>query len=227
MLRVVVSGAAGRMGETVCQAVDEAEDMELAGRADPALGVELSELTDAAEVVVDFTTPESALDNIRACLAAGVHVVIGTTGFDVDAARAAADEAAAGGAAARVFAAPNFAIGAVLMIQMARQVAPHMPECEIIELHHEAKLDAPSGTARLTAQLIREAGGNVHEPIHSVRLPGLVAHQEIVFGGEGQTLSIRHDSTDRRSFMPGVLLAVRGIASLPDPFTVGLEHLLA
>jgi 4-hydroxy-tetrahydrodipicolinate reductase len=226
LIRVVVSGAAGRMGETVCEAVDEAEDMELAGRADPALGMELSELTDAAEVVVDFTTPESALDNIRACLAAGVHVVIGTTGFDLDAARAAADEAAAGGGAARVFAAPNFAIGAVLMIQMARKVAPHMPECEIIELHHEAKLDAPSGTARLTAELIREAGGNVHEPIHSVRLPGLVAHQEVVFGGEGQTLSIRHDSTDRRSFMPGVLLAVRRIASLPDPFTVGLEHLL-
>jgi 4-hydroxy-tetrahydrodipicolinate reductase len=227
LIRVVVSGAAGRMGETVCQAVDEAEDMELAGRADPALGVELSELTHAAEVVVDFTTPESALDNIRACLAAGVHVVIGTTGFDLEAARAAADEAAAGGGATRVFAAPNFAIGAVLMIQLARQVAPHMPECEIIELHHEAKLDAPSGTARRTAELIREAGGNVHEPIHSVRLPGLVAHQEVVFGGEGQTLSIRHDSTDRRSFMPGVLLAVRRIASLPDPFTVGLEHLLA
>jgi 4-hydroxy-tetrahydrodipicolinate reductase len=101
-----------------------------------------------------------------------------------------------------------------------------MPECEIVELHHERKLDAPSGTAKRTAKLICDAGGNVHEPIHSVRLPGLVAHQEVIFGGEGQTLSIRHDSTDRRSFMPGVLLAIRGVADLPEPFTVGLEHLL-
>ncbi len=112
------------------------------------------------------------------------------------------------------------------MMQMARQAAPHMPECEIVELHHEGKLDAPSGTAKRTADLVREAGGHVHDPIHSVRLPGLVAHQEVIFGGEGQTLSIRHDSTDRRSFMPGVLLAVRRVADLPDPFTVGLENLL-
>ena len=116
---------------------------------------------------------------------------------------AEAEAAARDGKRARVFVAPNFAIGAVLMMQMARQAAPHMPECEIVELHHEGKLDAPSGTAKRTAELIREAGGNVHEPIHSVRLPGLVAHQEVIFGGEGQTLSIRHDSTDRRSFMPG------------------------
>jgi 4-hydroxy-tetrahydrodipicolinate reductase len=112
------------------------------------------------------------------------------------------------------------------MMQMARQAATQMPECEIVELHHEGKLDAPSGTAARTAELVRDAGGNVHEPIHSVRLPGLVAHQEVIFGGEGQTLSIRHDSTDRRSFMPGVLLAVRRVADLPDPFTVGLENLL-
>jgi 4-hydroxy-tetrahydrodipicolinate reductase len=104
--------------------------------------------------------------------------------------------------------------------------AAHMPECEIVELHHEAKLDAPSGTAKRTAELVSDAGGRVHEPIHSIRLPGLVAHQEVVFGGEGQTLTIRHDSTDRRSFMPGVLLAVRRVADLPDRFTVGLEHLL-
>jgi 4-hydroxy-tetrahydrodipicolinate reductase len=122
--------------------------------------------------------------------------------------------------------APNFAIGAVLMMTLAREVAPHMPECEIVELHHDAKLDAPSGTAKRTAELISDAGGTVHEPIHSIRLPGLVAHQEVLFGGEGQTLSIRHDSIDRRSFMPGVLLAVRKVASLPDRFTVGLEQLL-
>ncbi len=112
------------------------------------------------------------------------------------------------------------------MMRLAREVAPHMPECEIVELHHDQKLDAPSGTAKRTAELISEAGGRVHEPIHSLRLPGLVAHQEVVFGGEGQTLSIRHDSIDRRSFMPGVLLAVRRVGELPQRFTVGLEHLL-
>jgi 4-hydroxy-tetrahydrodipicolinate reductase len=122
--------------------------------------------------------------------------------------------------------APNFAIGAVLMMECARLAARHMPECEIVELHHERKRDAPSGTAKLTAELIRDAGGSVHEPIHSVRLPGLVAHQEVIFGGEGQTLSIRHDSTDRRSFMPGVLLAIRKVGQLPERFTIGLEALL-
>jgi 4-hydroxy-tetrahydrodipicolinate reductase len=226
VIRVVVSGAAGRMGETVCEAVSGADDLELAGRADPSLGVPLSDALGGAEVVVDFTTPSSALDNVRQCLAAGVHAVVGTTGFDLDQLRAATEDAARDGGRARVFAAPNFAIGAVLMMQVARQIAPHMPECEIVELHHERKVDAPSGTAKRTAALIREAGGNVHEPIHSVRLPGLVAHQEVVFGGEGQTLTIRHDSIDRRSFMPGVLLGVRRVAELPDPLTVGLEHLL-
>ncbi len=214
------------MGETVCEAVEGAEDLELAGRADPALGAELADLLSDADVAVDFSTPESALGNVRACLEADVHAVVGTTGFDLDAARDAAVEKARAAGRAKVFAAPNFAIGAVLMMQMARQAAPHMPECEIIELHHERKLDAPSGTAKRTAAVIREAGGHVHEPIHSVRLPGLVAHQEVVFGGEGETLSIRHDSIDRRSFMPGVLLAIRRVATLPDPFTVGLEHLL-
>ncbi len=214
------------MGETVCEAVGGADDLELAGRADPALGTDLADLLGDADVVVDFSTPDSALDNVRACLEADVHAVIGTTGFDLGAARDAAVEAARSAGRAKVFAAPNFAIGAVLMMEMARQAAPHMPECEIIELHHERKLDAPSGTAKRTADLIQEAGGRVHEPIHSVRLPGLVAHQEVIFGGEGETLSIRHDSIDRRSFMPGVLLAVRRVAALPDPFTVGLEHLL-
>jgi 4-hydroxy-tetrahydrodipicolinate reductase len=226
VIRVVVSGAAGRMGETVCEAVAEADDLELAGRADPALEAPLSGALGPADVMVDFTTPESALDNVRECLAAGVHAVVGTTGFPLDELRTVAERSAAAGERARVFAAPNFAIGAVLMMQIARQVAPHMPECEIVELHHERKLDAPSGTAKRTAALIREAGGNVHEPIHSVRLPGLVAHQEVIFGGQGQTLSIRHDSTDRRSFMPGVLLAVRRVGGLAEPLTVGLEHLL-
>ena len=159
----------------------------------------------------------------RACLGAGVHCVVGTTGFDLDALRDAAESA---GGAANCFVAPNFAIGAVLMMEAAKLAAPHMPEVEIVELHHDRKLDAPSGTAARTAKLIDEAGGNVHEPIHSVRLPGLVAHQEVIFGGEGQTLSIRHDSIDRSSFMPGVLLAVRRVGELPDAFTVGLETLL-
>ena len=214
------------MGEAVCDAVAAADDLELAGRADPALDAPLSDLLGEGDVTVDFSTPEAAPANVAACLDAGVHAVVGTTGFDLEELRASAEAARANGGGANVFVAPNFAIGAVLMMRLAREVAPHMPECEIVELHHEAKLDAPSGTAKRTAELVREAGGNVHEPLHSVRLPGLVAHQEVIFGGEGQTLSIRHDSTDRRSFMPGVLLAVRRVADLPDPFTVGLESLL-
>jgi 4-hydroxy-tetrahydrodipicolinate reductase len=211
------------MGEAVCEAVEGAEDMELAARADPALGVELAAALGEADVVVDFTTPETAPVNARACLEAGVHAVIGTTGFDLDELRSAAESAPG---EANCLVAPNFAIGAVLLMEAAQLIAPHMPECEIVELHHDKKIDAPSGTAKRTAELIAEAGGHVHEPIHSVRLPGLVAHQEVVFGGEGQTLTIRHDSTDRRSFMPGVLLAVRRVATLPDRFTVGLENLL-
>ncbi len=221
MIRVAVSGAAGRMGQTVCEAVEGAADLELAAKADPALGVELASVLGEADVVVDFSTPDTALDNVRACLGAGVHAVVGTTGFDLDALREAAE-----GGEANCFVAPNFAIGAVLLMEAAQLIAGHMPECEIVELHHDRKLDAPSGTAKRTAELIRAAGGHVHEPIHSVRLPGLVAHQEVVFGGEGQTLSIRHDSIDRVSFMPGVLLAARKVADLPDRFTVGLEKLL-
>jgi len=221
VIQVVASGAAGRMGQAVCEAVDDAEGMELVAKADPSLGVELADALAGADVVVDFSTPETALANVRACLEAGVHVVVGTTGFDLEAARAAAESASA-----NCFVAPNFAIGAVLLMEAAQLAARHMPECEIVELHHDRKLDAPSGTAKRTAELIEAAGGNVHEPIHSVRLPGLVAHQEVIFGGEGQTLTIRHDSIDRRSFMPGVLLAVRAVGNLPDRFTVGLEKLL-
>jgi 4-hydroxy-tetrahydrodipicolinate reductase len=209
------------MGAAVCEAVEAAEDTVLAGKADPALGVELADVLGEADVVVDFTVPDTALGNVRACLEAGVHAVVGTTGFDLDAARAAAEASRA-----NCFVAPNFAIGAVLLMEVAQTIAPHMPECEIVELHHDRKLDAPSGTAKRTQELIDGAGGNVHQPIHSVRLPGLVAHQEVIFGGEGQTLALRHDSIDRRSFMPGVILAVRRVGELPDRFTVGLEKLL-
>jgi len=218
VINVAVSGAAGRMGETVCAAVEGADDMALVGRADPALDVALQDVLGDADVVVDFTAPDSALANARECLEAGVHCVMGTTGADFLALK--------GVGTANLFVAPNFAIGAVLMMQAAQMVAPHMPECEIIELHHDRKLDAPSGTAARTAELVRDAGGNVHEPIHSVRLPGLVAHQEVLFGGEGQTLSIRHDSISRESFMPGVLLAIRRVGSLEESPTIGLEHLL-
>jgi 4-hydroxy-tetrahydrodipicolinate reductase len=218
MINVAVSGAAGRMGRTVCAAVDGADDLSLVGRADPRLDTALSDVLGDADVVVDFSTPESAVDNARTCLEAGVHCVMGTTGADFSGLE--------GVGSANLFVAPNFAIGAVLMMELAQRVAAHMPECEIVELHHEQKLDAPSGTAKRTAELVRAAGGNVHEPIHSVRLPGLVAHQEVVFGGPGQTLTIRHDSTARESFMPGVLLAVRKVASLERSPTIGLEQLL-
>lgn len=223
MIQVGVAGAAGRMGATVCDAVAEAEGLELAGRADPSLGTGLESILPDCDVVVEFSTPDTSLSNSIACLEAGVHVVVGATGFDLDTLRQTAERVDNG---ARCFVAPNFAIGAVLLMTLSQQVAEHMPECEIIELHHPAKLDAPSGTAKRTEDLITAAGGNVHQPIHSLRLPGLVAHQEVVFGGVGQTLSIRHDSIDRSSFMPGVVLAVREVGSLPEPFTVGLESLL-
>jgi 4-hydroxy-tetrahydrodipicolinate reductase len=218
VINVAVSGAAGRMGETVCDAVRAADDLALVGRADPLLEASLTDVLGDADVVVDFSTPESAVDNARACLEAGVHCVMGTTGADFSELEGVGE--------ANLFVAPNFAIGAVLMMELSQRVAAHMPDCEIIELHHNRKLDAPSGTARRTAELIRAAGGKVHEPIHSVRLPGLVAHQEVIFGGPGQTLTIRHDSLDRESFMPGVLLAVRRVSSLERSPTIGLEHLL-
>ncbi|MET0810713.1 MAG: 4-hydroxy-tetrahydrodipicolinate reductase [Thermoleophilaceae bacterium] len=218
MINVAVSGAAGRMGQTVCSAVEGADDLALVGRADPLLEDSLGDVLGEADVVVDFSTPDAALANARTCLEAGVHCVMGTTGADF-----ASLEGVGEG---NLFVAPNFAIGAVLMMQFAQQAARHMPECEIVELHHDRKVDAPSGTAARTAELIAAAGGNVHEPIHSVRLPGLVAHQEVLFGGPGQTLTIRHDSIDRESFMPGVLLAVRKVGSLERSPTIGLEQLL-
>jgi 4-hydroxy-tetrahydrodipicolinate reductase len=218
VINVAVSGAAGRMGQTACAAVEGAEDMALVGRADPLLEVALPDVLGDADVVIDFSTPDSALYNARTCIEAGVHCVMGTTGADFSELE--------GVGPGNLFVAPNFAIGAVLMMQFAQQAAKHMPECEIIELHHDRKVDAPSGTAARTAKLVRAAGGNVHEPIHSVRLPGLVAHQEVLFGGLGQTLSIRHDSIARESFMPGVLLAVRKVESLERSPTIGLEHLL-
>jgi len=218
VIRVGVAGAAGRMGVAVCSAVDGAEGMELTARADPVLGVELASVLGDCDVVVDFTQPDVALGNALACLAAGVHVVIGTTGFDV-----AALEGVGG---ANVFVAPNFAIGAVLMMRFAAQAAAHMAAAEIIELHHDAKLDAPSGTASRTAELMAAASGRGAPVIHSVRLPGLVAHQEVILGDIGQTLTIRHDSMTRESFMPGVLLAVRRVAALERSPLVGLEHLL-
>jgi 4-hydroxy-tetrahydrodipicolinate reductase len=222
-IKVLVSGAAGRMGEAASEAVEGADDMELVGRADPALETSVTTFLSEVDVMVDFTTPDAAPANVLEAIEAGVHAVVGSTGFDLDELRAAVEDSES---RAKCFVAPNFAIGAVLMMELCKQVAPQMPEAEIVELHYDQKKDAPSGTAKRTAELIREAGGNVHEPIHSVRLPGLVAHQEVIFGAEGQTLTIRHDSIDRVSFMPGVLLAIRKVAELPERFVVGLENLL-
>jgi 4-hydroxy-tetrahydrodipicolinate reductase len=225
VIRVAVSGAAGRMGETVCAAVEGADDMELVARADPALGTSLEQALRESSpgVVVDFTVPTTVFDNATLCLEHDTHVVVGTTGMDgaqVEELRAVA--ARSGG---NCLIAPNFAIGAVLMMEAAKLIAPHLPDCEIVELHHDAKLDTPSGTAKRTAELIAEAGGRKDPPIHSVRLPGLVAHQEVLFGGLGQTLSVRHDSISRESFMPGVLIAVRRVGDI-DGLVVGLENVL-
>jgi len=213
MIRVAVAGAAGRMGQAVVAAVQDAEDMELTGRADPALDTTLDDVLANADVVVDFTRPDTALANALACVEAGVHVVIGTTGFDIEPLREARG--------ANVFLAPNFAISAVLMMRFATEASKHMAKAEIIELHHDGKLDAPSGTAARTAHLM---DGDV--PIHSVRLPGLVAHQEVILGDVGQSLTIRQDSYTRESFMPGVLLAVRRVGELDCTPVIGLEHLL-
>jgi 4-hydroxy-tetrahydrodipicolinate reductase len=213
------------MGETVCAAVEGVADMELVGRADPRLEVTLAQALESKgpDVVVDFSVPESAADNAALCLERGVHAVVGTTGITPE--QLERLDAAAQDSPANCLIAPNFAIGAVLMMEAAKLIAPHMPDCEIVELHHDQKLDAPSGTAKRTAELIASARGGDEPPIHSVRLPGLVAHQEVIFGGLGQTLTIRHDSISRESFMPGVLLAIRQVGGL-DGLVVGLENVL-
>ena len=251
MIRVAVFGAAGRMGREVCRAVGEADDLELVAAVDvrpgEVRGVDVSDRRDAvadsgATVAVDFTRAEAVLGNARWCLGRGVHVVIGTTGMNAD----ELDELAqlVDGGSANAIVAPNFAIGAVLMMRFAEQAAAHFDAAEVIELHHDAKQDAPSGTALSTARRIagaregawRPPRGDAAHPgargadvdgvrVHAVRLPGLLAHQQVLFGGPGQTLTIRHDSTDRASFMPGVLLAVRAVASRPG-LTYGLEPLL-
>jgi 4-hydroxy-tetrahydrodipicolinate reductase len=214
LLRVGVAGAAGKVGRAICEGVEAADDLVLGGRADPALETPLADILGDCDVVVDFTRPDTALENAIACVEAGVHVVIGTTGFDP---APLAQRRGPGNA----FLAPNFAIGAILMMRFATEASKLMAKAEIVELHHDGKLDKPSGTAKRTAELM---DGDV--PIHSVRLPGLVAHQEVILGDVGQTLTIRHDSTDRTSFVPGVLLAVRRVGDQREPLVIGLEQLL-
>jgi 4-hydroxy-tetrahydrodipicolinate reductase len=232
VIAVAVAGAAGRMGGTVCTAVEGAADMELVGRADPRLESTLAQILQQhkPDVVVDFTRPDTALENALECVRAGVHVVIGTTGFDIASLTEQLRQIGAtrprASTPANVFFAPNFAIGAVLMMRFAAQASKHMAKAEIVELHHDGKLDAPSGTAARTADLMAGASGGEPPPIHSVRLPGLVAHQEVILGDVGQTLTIRHDTTNRESFMPGVLLAIREVRTLPSSPTVGLDRLL-
>jgi 4-hydroxy-tetrahydrodipicolinate reductase len=244
-IRVGVLGALGKVGTEVCRAVEEADDTELVARIDK--DDELDELVSSgAQVVVDFTHPDVVMDNLEFCLDHGIHAVVGTTGFDDDrleTLRRWLDNAPGVG----VLIAPNFSIGAILMMRFAATAAPFYESVEVVELHHPDKADAPSGTARRTAQLIaaarREAGsGPIPDAtssgldgargaevdgirVHGLRIRGLVAHQEVVLGGLGETLTIRHDSLDRASFTPGVLVGVRSIGSHPG-LTVGLEEFL-
>jgi 4-hydroxy-tetrahydrodipicolinate reductase len=244
MIKVGVLGARGRMGRTVCEAVEAAPDTELGAQVDQ--GDALETLLDS-DVVVDFTHVAAVMDNLGWCVAHGLDVVVGTSGFG-DERLIEVRTWLAGGPGSRVLVAPNFSVGAVLMMRFAAQAARFFESAEIIELHHANKMDAPSGTALRTASMIgaaRSAAGLGAPPdatkeelagargatvddirVHSVRLPGLVAHQEVLLSGHGETLTIRHDSLDRASFMPGVLLAVRGIATLPPGLTVGIEPLL-
>jgi 4-hydroxy-tetrahydrodipicolinate reductase len=239
-MRVAVLGAKGRMGSEVVRAVTAAPDLTLGPTYDVGDSLDLS----GVDVAVDFTHPDAVMDNLKACIDAGVHAVVGTTGFDDD--RLARLREWLDGSSVGVLIAPNFGVAAVLMMRFAAQAARFFDSVEIVELHHPGKVDAPSGTARRTAELIAEARAGmppmpdatsqsldgargavvdgVH--VHSVRLAGLVAHQEVVLGGEGETLTLRHDSYDRASFMPGVLRGVRQIASRPG-LTVGLDALLA
>ena len=224
--RVLVCGAAGRMGAAVVAAVEDATDMTVVGRADPALpegeGVHpdpVAALTaGGADVMVDFTRPDAVFANVMAALDSGVHSVVGTTGLSE--AQTSEIRRRAEDGAANVLIAPNFAVGAVLMMRFAAEASRHMRAAEVVELHHDGKLDAPSGTALRTAGLMEG-----DPPIHSVRLPGLVAHQEVILGGVDETLTIRHDSLSRRSFMPGVVLAVREVGRRPG-LTLGMEPLL-
>ena len=245
LIRVGVLGARGKVGREVCRAVDAADDLELVAMVD--IGDWLFNVADAgADVVVDFTHPDVVMENVRFCVDQDIHCVVGTTGWDdsrLDAVRSWLEPKPELG----VLIAPNFAIGAVLSMKFAEVAARFYPSVEIIELHHAGKVDAPSGTAARTAALVAEArakAGMLPCPdatttaldgargagvdgvrVHSVRLAGLVAHQEVLFGTEGETLTIRHDSLDRTSFMPGVLLAVRSVRSRPG-LTVGLDPLL-
>jgi 4-hydroxy-tetrahydrodipicolinate reductase len=240
MTTVAVLGAQGRMGSEVVRAVTAAADLELGPTYDVGDALDLS----GADVVVDFTHPSSVMDNLKAAIDAGVHAVVGTTGFDEQ--RLGQLRTWLEGTSVGVLIAPNFGVAAVLMMQFAAQAARFFDSVEIVELHHPHKADAPSGTARRTAELIGEARAGmalmpdattqslegargavvdgVH--IHAVRMTGMVAHQEVILGGEGETLTLRHDSYDRASFMPGVLLGVRQVGSRPG-LTVGLEHLLS
>ena len=242
-IRVIVNGAKGRMGQQTVQAVQEADGLELVASCDMEDDLAAEIAATEAQVVVDFTQPDSAFGNAKTIIQSGAHPVIGTTGFapeEIDQLTAMCAEKKLGGLVA-----PNFAIGAVLMMQFAAEAARHLPHVEIIEIHHDGKAEAPSGTAIKTAQLIEASRGaappaKVVEtelspgargtkeyavPIHSVRLPGHVAHQEVVLGGHGESLRIRHDSISRESFMPGVVLAVRKVVDL-DHLVYGLEHLL-
>jgi 4-hydroxy-tetrahydrodipicolinate reductase len=202
-VRILLNGRRGKVGSVLGPALE-------------ANGHELVERLDGAEVMVDFTRPDAVVANVEAALDAGVPCVVGTTGADL---AAVGERARAAGLP--VFSAPNFALGAVLMIRFAAEAAKHLPRAEIVELHHDTKVDAPSGTAQATAAAM---GG---EPrIHSVRLPGLVAHQEVLLGGPGQLLTIRHDTLSREAFVPGVLLALERLAQLPSGLTIGLDALL-
>jgi 4-hydroxy-tetrahydrodipicolinate reductase len=244
MIRVGVLGAKGRMGSEVCRTVEAAPDLELAAAVD--VGDARDPLA-ACDVTVDFTHPGAVLDNLRWCLSQGLNAVVGTSGFD-EATLAAVADWLGDAPSARALIVPNFSVGAVLMMSFAEQAARFFESAEVIELHHAAKVDAPSGTAVRTASLIAaaRAAAELGPPpdatvteadgargtvvdgvrVHSVRLAGLLAHQEVLLGGHGEVLTIRHDSLDRSSFMPGVLLAVRGIARLPPGLTVGLQGLL-
>jgi 4-hydroxy-tetrahydrodipicolinate reductase len=244
MIKVGVLGAKGRMGSEVSRTVDAAPDLELAAAVD--VGDARDPLA-GCDVVVDFTHPGAVMDNLRWCLDHDRSVVVGTSGFD-DARLATVRDCLGESPSARALIVPNFSIGAVLMMYFAAKAAPFFESAEIIELHHAAKADAPSGTATRTASLIAEAraGAELGPPpdatvsevagargatldglrVHSVRLAGLLAHQEVLLGGHGEILTIRHDSMDRSSFMPGVLLAVRGVGSLPPGLTVGLDGML-